>query len=80
MLNRHGHLFYIRNGKNILASCKKIKNHSTSVAVVKKIDEAKAGSRCTAFKATGIKKPNIPDMMRLPTIAIQIIIPRYRLP
>lgn len=34
-----------------------MKNPKTSVAVVKKIDEANAGSACKAFNATGITNP-----------------------
>lgn len=60
----------------MLANDKKIKNPNISVAVVRNIDEASAGSRCMAFKNTGINKPKNPDTRKLPIIAIQIIIPK----
>ncbi len=53
-----------------------MKNPKTSVAVVKKIDEANAGSACKAFNATGITNPKKPETTRFPIIAIQIIIPK----
>ena len=37
-------LIYSKTGKKIFASSRNIKNPKTSVAVVKKIDEASAGS------------------------------------
>ena len=45
---------YLRKGKKILANIKKIKNPPTSVKVVKKIDEAIAGSMLTFFNKIGM--------------------------
>lgn len=49
--------FQIKSGKKTVAKPKKIKNPNTSVKVVKKIDDAIAGSIFILSKIRGIKNP-----------------------
>ena len=66
-------IFYTNNGKNNLARERKIKKPKTSVAVVRKILEATAGSAPSFFNRTGTVKPKMPPTIKLPIIAIKTI-------
>ncbi|MNP76368.1 hypothetical protein D3C76_1735910 [compost metagenome] len=63
-------------GKNIFANPKNKKNPKTSVAVVKNIADANAGSTPNTFNNKGIKKPKKPAITKFPIIAAKIMIPR----
>ena len=69
--------FYINFGKNKLASPKNKKNPSTSVAVVKKIEDEIAGSTFNFSNIIGIINPKKPEIIKFPIIARNIINPRY---
>lgn len=60
-------------GKSRFASPKNTKNPNTSVAVVRNIAEARAGSMPTAFKVSGIKNPDAAAIIRLHVMAAIII-------
>ena len=68
--------FYTKYEINKLAKLKNIKNPSTSVAVVKKIDDDKAGSTFNFCNTNGTNNPKIPETIKFPTIANNIIIPK----
>ena len=70
-------LFYINLDKNILAKLKNRKNPNTSVAVVKNIDEERAGSTFSFSKIIGITSPKNPEIIKFPIIAKKIIMPKY---
>ena len=71
--------FYNNLGKNKLAKLKNRKKPNTSVAVVKNIEEDKAGSTFSFSSTRGIISPKKPDITKFPIIAKNIIIPKNKL-
>ena len=68
--------FYIKSGKKTVASPKKIKNPNTSVNVVRKIDEAMAGSIFILSKTSGMRKPMEQAIIMLAIMAKNKINPK----
>ena len=68
--------FYIKSGKKTVASPKKIKNPNTSVKVVRKIDEAMAGSIFILSKISGMRNPMEQAIIMLAIMAKNKINPK----